>query len=444
MLDFLDRIDLKCMCLASRDLRALSQSVLYREIDLSDFDMNRYSVAVLCLTHTIFRRPHLAQYTRYLDIELDPEWTEEISSMMTHTEQTHTLSDLFAEDVLGPIQNLMIERQSRSFFRSKLSTIPIMLISCLPNLQYLRITVDEHNLPLLVTLVQKGWGARQGYPLNRLRFLAVSYSGRKWSTKMSFRDISPFLVLPQLEELRVAGCTDSGLRSVLQSPFADLQPRTSSISFIGFAESYLNSESIQWMLTTCEALKGFSFNNRSCKLFQNCTGDLLSALHRQRRNIQDVRVSCTCGDFRPNGIIKNPISFHDYAQLKLLSLDQIQISPQTLLPCSLEHLIIQNCRMPVFHQVARIVSLSGTTLPSLKIISLYPDALFPGKMLDLPSVGATTLLLKQSQERLHRLVQGTNIDIRFEYALLEKIASDYSFAAETGPPGQYGPLIRLD
>jgi hypothetical protein len=137
-------------------------------------------------------------------------------------------------------------------------------------------------------------------------------------------------------------------------------------------------------------------------------------------------------------------SFLEFINLTSLDVDQAFIDVLPGLPPSLKAFGLRNYYASVYHSICYIAQkVNAGAMPLLKEVFLSTDVLAPGKMLDLPSRGATDVLFYEAYNLLKSLFTGTDVCLRFESDLLSHIAHDYSFAFEFDRSGQFWPLIYL-
>jgi hypothetical protein len=136
--------------------------------------------------------------------------------------------------------------------------------------------------------------------------------------------------------------------------------------------------------------------------------------------------------------------FAAFENLNSLNVDQAFLDLLPDFPKSLERFYLQNCYASVYQTMSHIASkVNEGAIPLLRQIYLSTDVLAPGKMLDLPSRGATDVLFEESCDSLQSLFAGTAVCIGFEDNMLSQVTDDYSFAFELDRSRLSWPLISL-
>lgn len=137
-------------------------------------------------------------------------------------------------------------------------------------------------------------------------------------------------------------------------------------------------------------------------------------------------------------------SFLCFSKLEALDVDQVFLDVLPDLPPSLKTFGLRHYYTPIYHTIsylAQKVDLGAISL--LKEVYLSMDVLAPGKLLDLPSRGATDILFYEAYNYLEPFFAGTDVFLRFENDLLAHMVHDYSFAFEFDRSGQFWLLIYL-
>jgi len=287
-------------------------------------------------------------------------------------------------------------------------------------------------------------------PLEGLRLLHLvdTNGGRTNGTKLSLTDIMPLLSLPQLDKIHVDNCCGHipGISSYLLPERAP--PGTFNFSEISFRNSCVDAISIHTLIAACKSLQCFDYFACASPFNQFNPRELRSALNYQQSSLKRLNIS-----FYNNLEVSANVqiwgnmsygSFLGFSNLEALDVDQVFSDVLPDLPPSLKTFGLRNCYAPVYHTISYLalkVDLGAT--PLLKEVYLSTDVLAPGKMLDLPSRGATDVLFYEACNCLENLFAGTDVSLSFESDLLAHMVHDYSFAFEFDRSGQFWPLIYL-
>lgn len=449
-------------CLVSRRLGAIAQSVLYQsfvKILPSSPHCLRYPLPLL--TRTIVSCPRLSANVRDLDIDASVEHGPEDSPEgdkpgnlvnTSGTDNTSGLLGLYGGDIKAFIKNLQgFPTVPRDAWIHSLhvepSVLTLLLLLHMPNLRRLVISVDKHSLRSLKSIIQLSHGGVPGLPfMSNLRRLHLRCPGADQENQVVLRDILPLLSFPSLEQLWIDRCSNDDVDESLLPQLFNIPPGTLSLSMISFRQSCVNAASIQMLIRACTTLKSFRYGIGTSNGTQFNPEELYSALYDQKNNLEEVRVNLSSmeHDFAPAWENRGFGSFYEFDKLKILGVDQPFLKRLPDFPGSLQHLLLQCCQSPVFKTMSHVATQSTDgVLPLLTEVSLFGDVLYPGRMLDLPSRGATDVLFDASCQKLSGLFSHTAVDLQFEGDLLERTADDYDFAFTYGIPGAFWPLIYL-
>jgi hypothetical protein len=268
------------------------------------------------------------------------------------------------------------------------------------------------------------------------------------SAQVNLTDIAPLLSLPRLDKIKIDHC-----RGYSQVGTSYLTPAYAPIGAFAFSEisfrySCVDAYSIHTLIAACKSLKVFRYRFCASPVNQFNPSELSSALGAHRDSLEQLEVSFYGNMEDRNyariwtGAAYGP--FAAFGKLNSLNVDQAFLDFLPDLPKSLERFALQNCYASVYQTMCHIArQVNEGAIPLLGQIYLSTDVLAPGKMLDLPSRGATDILFEKSCDTLQCLFAGTAVCIGFENNLLSHVTDDYSFAFELDRSGLFWPLIYL-
>lgn len=463
ILDCTDDVStLRDCCLVSKRLGTIAQSLLYQYF-IQTLPSSPHSLQhpLGLLTRTLVSCSRLGGNVRDLDIdasdEHDPEnnlgrGPPQYSGEIWKTNDISRVLGLYDGDIKAFIDKIRrfpsISRDAwLHSLRLEPNLLTLLLLLHTPNLRRLVISVDQLSLSALNSLVRISHGGIPGLSfMGNLKRLHLRCPTADQGNKVVLSDIMPLLFLPCLEQLWIDQCSEDDANESFLTQLFNIPPGTLSVTMISFRQSCVGAASIQMLIRACKALKSFRYNIGTSNATQFNPEELYSALYDQRNNLEDVRVNLSSmeQDFAPTWKDRDYGSFYEFDKLKTLSVDQPFLKDLSDFPPSLRHLFLQGCQSPVFQAMSHVSAQSiGGLLPLLTEVSLSSDVLYPGRMLDLPSRGATDLLFDGSCEKLSGLFFGTNVDLQFESGLFEKTVDDYDFAFNYGIPGTFWPLVSL-
>lgn len=457
IVSFVSPIEVRKLSLVCKRFCNLAQPLLYRNIshDFPDLIKNS-SHRLLMLTRTIVSRPDLARQIRCIGLNFAKHGYEQNhpGSFRQTTGECDVLSpeplshqrqeehDVRASPFIGRLRNKTDGKPNVA------ETIPLLL-SHLSSLEVLTIDMAWFGTFTGVSTLPLLDGNVGHSTLTSLRSLQLTYSDCQRAERASIRlvDIVPILMLPQLDELRLDHCCGhsndcSGITT------AHIPPGSLAVSRMRLCYSHVDAASMIALIEGCKSLTAFEYRLPLDTSSQFRPGELELALYAHQNCLQEYRVSFYDSEWGNDmgriwaGATSGP--FGVFQKLEILEVDQSFIDVLPELPRSLRALILQNCHTSVYLTMSQLACRAKAgDLPLLETIYLSTDVLAPGRMLDLPSRGATDILLRESCNNLTRLFHGTGVNIQFEDGLLAKSAHDYSFAFDFGPSGNFWPLIYL-
>lgn len=445
---------LRSLCLVSKKLCGVAQPLLHQEVFLDFPDPTASSLRTLSLlARTAVSCRFLAARIRriVLHFAFDGELIGHARSLI-RARSAGLQSHANHSRIVTPIMSSRIPQDLDIIdWYSRIIASASILFANAFNLENLTAPTWFCSLKWLTTLFSTPIDVdNKPPPLEGLRLLRLvdTDSGRANRTKLSLTDIMPLLSLPQLDKIHVDNCCGHipGISSYLLPEHAP--PGTFNFSEISFRYSCVDAISIHTLIAACKSLQCFDYLACASPFNQFNPLELSSALNCQQNSLKRLDVS-----FYDNLEVSANVrfwgdmsygSFLGFSNLEALGLDQVFSDVLPDLPPSLKTFGLRNCYAPVYHTIfylAQKVDLGA--MPLLKEVYLSTDVLAPGKMLDLPSRGATDVLFYEACNCLENIFAGTYVSLRFESDLLSHMVHDYSFAFEFDRSGQFWPLIYL-
>jgi hypothetical protein len=451
---FEDKLMLLSISVASKRLCSIAQPRLFRETTLDSSTLP----SLLLLLRTVVLRPHLAAHVLSLEIddavdsdeESEPDWLAKFSqARKQHTIRLDFSGAEFAA-ITEEVRNLKLLCQDAApsiLETTDAGILSTLLISFTPNLYHLSIAVDHRHFKLLLNLANRlGDGVSRPLGIGRLRSLHLECLEDSHGSEVTFRDVALLLPLLQLTEFQLCGCAAYSWEEAAQPRLSCALDKVLSLSTISVTHSDLDAASMKMLCRSCKRLTAFHYDECDMGNEELSHQQLHSALYSQRQNLVNLRVGLSRNDHC--GVVVSTDaqngSFQEYINAKFMGVDQLFLGILPQLPCSLEHLAIQYCRVPVLQTLAFVASQANQgLLPAMNLISLHSDICYPGRMLGLPARGATDILFEIACQDLQKLFEGTGITLRIESNLLEKTVQGYDFAHNYGTAGAFLPFIHL-
>lgn len=445
---------LRSLCLVSEKLCGIAQPLLYQEVFLDLTDLTATSLRSLSLlVRTVVSCRFLAARIRRIVLHLafDGDLIDHPRSpigvrsagLQSRANQSRTVTPIISSRISQDLD--------KDDWCSKIIASASLLFVNTFNLESLTLPTSFCSLKWLTTLRSMPVDVNnKPSPLEGLRLLHLvdTNGGRMNGTKLSLTDIMPLLSLPQLDKIHVDNCCGHipGISSYLLPERAP--PGTFNFSEVSFRNSCVDAISIHTLIAACKSLQYFGYFACASPFNQFNPRELRSALNCQQSSLKRLDVS-----FYNNLEVSANVqtwrdmsygSFLCFSNLEGLKVDQVFSDVLPDLPPSLKNFGLRNCYAPVYHTISYLAQkVDLGAMPLLKEVYLSTDVLAPGKMLDLPSRGATDVLFYEACNCLETLFAGTNVSLSFESDLLAHMVHDYSFAFEFDRSGQFWPLIYL-
>jgi hypothetical protein len=456
ILDYIDSTTiLKHFCLLSKKFGAIAQPLLYREIVVSAEDT---PLSLLLLCRTITTCPLIAAQVRLLDID-----TEKTGLLVSPENAANAAKQRgFARSDLRLLkaraQTLGLNSQEAfdsRFWVTESITLPVLLISCLPNLRELFITLDPAGLPLLTRLAEGRTpdNTKQSLAcLDSFKILHLGCFPGLGGAEIDIADITVLLTLLRLSKIQISNCISPSIYQLCPvappGEASGVPLRSLSVSTVSLWHNSICEARIGTLVKSCKEITSFYCGQIDSQAEQLSPQQLYALLFCQRSSLRVLQLSFQNYSYllsaTPTFSTSQCGSLREFAHLEYLTIDQLYLGDAPDLPSSLIHLGIQNCQTPIAESLRHIAKLGLTDhFPTLKSVFLQTDNLYPGGMLNLPRRGATDILFKEAYWELQECFTGTGIDLRLESDLLGTTARGYAAAYEFGWPGDFWPFIYL-
>ncbi|KKK22515.1 hypothetical protein P175DRAFT_0468530 [Aspergillus ochraceoroseus IBT 24754] len=382
---FRDSRALLSVCLTSKKLCAIAQSVLYTEYSRSihchcchgEKTKPGRLIPFIYFIRTLISRPDLAARVRSIAIDAREFDTDALETKSANID-VDTIGILAKGFQRLPVRN----RDKLLMDAMMMKTNPFILMAAflMPNLNSFQVSIGGEGLVHLEPLYRADLkNGRSSAYLSQIKSLSIEDFQRPES--MVVENLIHLLHLPKLEEVSFE-FLDAEADNF---PTFDIPPWSLNVSHLTFKNSCLDSGTLTNLVAACKCLQSFFYKswwNEEPSVVEFSADELGLILSSQANNLRFICVAFEVTDL---SLLWEDYpkfsSFASFTNLFSLDIEQRSLEPSTEFPASLTTLVIRCCEFPIFQMLEILTERSESDLVNLEVVLLEPKFTVPNGML---------------------------------------------------------------